>query len=75
MTYSFATGLLQANRQIHREASSIFYAENPFVVVRSHHLNIIEARLKEKLPAVAVTSKAGLCSSMTAIVDFENLTS
>jgi len=55
MTYSFATGLLQANRQIHREASSIFYAENRFVVVRSHHLNIIEARLKQKLLAVAVT--------------------
>lgn len=73
-TYSFATGLLRVNRQVYHEASSIFYGENGFVLIRepkdvfSHRALV--ALLPRSIPAIAVTSKASECNRMTMIYQF-----
>lgn len=74
-TYILATGLLRVNRQVYREASSIFYRENGFVLVRYPHNDglhddALALLLERSVPAIAMTRKVSECYRTIMIYQF-----
>jgi len=74
-TYILATGLLRVNRQVYREASSIFYGENGFVLVRYPHNDglhddALALLLERSVPAIALTRKVSECNRTIMIYQF-----
>lgn len=71
--YCLTPNLLQVNRQVNEEATSIFYEENRFVLIGTTNSLVFDAIRGQRLPVVATTSKAGLCPKMTMTIEFEDL--
>lgn len=71
-TYSFGTSLLYLNRQVHAEASSIFYGANRFTIIRFSGVGVLLALLDKHMLAIALTCKAAFCTRMAMVICVQN---